>query len=77
MIHTPDGKPNTEKFQRLEAECERFSLGLIIFTTPNDLDSFETVLEAKRSNPDPAEVDGFIADRIGKQNQDKISKMVK
>ena len=34
VIHTPDGKPKIDKFERLVDECERFDLGLIIFETP-------------------------------------------
>ena len=77
MIHTPNGGPDTNDFQRLVEECKRFGLGLILFYAPNNWDSFETVVEAERRNPNPADVDTFIKTRIGKQNQDRISEMVR
>ena len=77
MIHTPNGKPDTDKFQRLASECERFRLGLIIFEDPQSWETFETVQEAQRRNPNPADVNAFIRNVMSKQSQETISKMVK
>ncbi len=76
MIHTPNGKPDTEEFQRLASECERFDLGLIIFKNPNDCDTFETVQEARRRNPNPGDVNSFINTVISKESKDRILKML-
>jgi len=76
LIHTPHGKPDTDKFQRLASECERFGLGLIIFENPRDWETFETVQEAERRNPNPADVNAFIKNVMHKQQQERISEMV-
>jgi len=76
MIHTPNGKPDTDKFQRLGSKCERFGLGLIIFRKPHDWETFETVQEAERRNPNPADVNAFIKNVMHKQCQERISELV-
>jgi len=77
MIHTPNGKPDTDKFQRLASECERFGLGLIIFGNPHNWETFETVQEAERRNPNAADVNAFIKNVMHKPQQESISEMVK
>ena len=77
LIHTPNGKPDRDEFQRLANECERFRLGLIIFDNPDDWETYETVQEAERRNPNPADVNDFIKDVMHKQSQEGISEMVK
>lgn len=76
MIHTPNGKPDTEEFQRLASESERFRLGLMVFNKSKDWETFETVLEAERRNPNPADVNGFIRDVMHKESQERINEMV-
>ena len=76
MIYTPNGKPDTPKFKRLESECKRFRLGLILFDKPDDWKTYETVLEAERRNPNPADVNAFIKDVMYKQHE-RISEMLR
>jgi hypothetical protein len=77
LIHLPHGVPNTEEFRRVERECERFGLGLITFTDPQDWNTYETGEEAERRNPDPADMNSFIASQIKRENQTQILGMVK
>ncbi|MGA3041822.1 MAG: hypothetical protein ABSF54_13630 [Bryobacteraceae bacterium] len=77
VIYTPDGNPTTEDFQRVKRECERFGLGLVTFTDAADASSYETLQEAGRREPDPADVNGFIASQISRPNQTRILGMVK
>ncbi len=77
LIHSPTGVPNTEEFQRVERECERFGLGLIAFTDPEDWKTYETLQEAERRNPDPADMNSFIASQVSKENQTRVLEMVK
>lgn len=78
MIHTPDGKPDREdKFDRLVSECERFHLGLIIFDKPKEWETFDTVLEADRHNPNPADVNAFIRDVMHKPQREMVSEMLR
>jgi hypothetical protein len=76
MIHTPNGGTDTDKFQRLMSECERFQLGLIIFDDPDNLETFKTVQDADHRNPNPGDVNSFIKTLMNKQAQEKISEMV-
>ncbi len=68
---------DTEEFQRVERECERFGLGLITFTDPQNWNTYETVQEPERKNPDPADVNSFISTQISKENQTRVLEMVK
>jgi hypothetical protein len=77
VIHTLDENPTTEDFQRVKRECERFGLGLITFTDGADPSTYETVQEAERRTPDPADVDGFISSQMSRANQTLILGMVK
>jgi len=77
-IHLPDASVSrTEEFERVKRECERFGLGLITFTSPEDLESYETIQEAERKTPDPADLNGFIASQLSNQNQQQLLEMVK
>jgi hypothetical protein len=77
LIHSPDGVPDTQEFQRVERECERFGLGLITFTDPHDWNTYDTLEEAERRNPDPADVNSFISSQLSRDNQTRILRMVK
>jgi hypothetical protein len=77
LIHLPDGAPDKEEFKRVERECERFGLGLIMFKDPQDWSTYSTLQEAERRNPDPADVNSFITSQLSKDNQNHIQLMVK
>ncbi len=77
MIHTPDGRPDTDKFQRLVSECERFRLGLIIFADKDNWDTYEIVQDADHRNPNPGDVNSFIKTLMKKDSQEKIIAMVR
>ncbi len=77
LIHSPNGVPDTEEFERVERECKRFGLGLITFSDPQDWNTYETRQEAERKNPDPADVNSFISTQVTKHNQTTILGMVK
>jgi len=77
LIHLPSGPPNTGEFQRVVRECERFGLGLISFADPKNWNTYETIQEADRRNPDPADVNGFISSQVSKGSQTRVLEMVK
>jgi hypothetical protein len=77
LIHSSTGDPDTEEFLRVEQECERFGLGLIVFTDPEDWKTYNLIQEAERKNPDPADMNSFVASQISKDNQTRILEMVK
>ena len=55
-----DADLETQKFDRIKAECLRFGVGLITFTLADDYDTWEEHVEARYHDPDPAEVDDMI-----------------
>jgi len=76
-ISLPDGIPNTDEFDRIEKECKRFGIGLLIFDDINDLESTEIRIEADRKSPDPNDTNGFITSQFQKDNQHKILEILK
>ena len=56
--YLPLGWKNEDpEFERIKAECERFGIGLMYFTTPEDYAAYEILVEPKRRNPDPIDMD--------------------
>ncbi|MCI0596564.1 MAG: hypothetical protein L0Z48_08490 [candidate division Zixibacteria bacterium] len=76
-VFSPKGPPDTDEFERLKDECERFRIGLITFSDPGNRESYETIVEAERKNPDPDDINGFISSQIHKENQKRVLQMVK
>lgn len=76
-VFCPKGQPYTDEFQRVKEECVRFGIGLIIFGEVNNWETYETIVEAERKNPDPDAVNGFISSQIKRDNQSRILQMVK
>ncbi|HEY3969565.1 MAG TPA: hypothetical protein VGM05_33740 [Planctomycetaceae bacterium] len=70
-IHAPKDLPDNE-LDRLERECERFGVGLILFADPKSLATFDLRVEPKFNLPDPDAADAFIETQISKQNHDEL-----
>lgn len=64
-----DSATESEEFARIERECERFGLGLVIFSDSAERGSYEVRVDAERRTPDPVEVDKFIASQLKDKNQ--------
>lgn len=77
VIYLPEGRPNTEEFDRIEKECKRFGVGLLIFENIKDLESTEILIEADRKSPDPYDTNGFIASQFKKDSQHRILEILK
>jgi hypothetical protein len=77
LIYSPSGVPDTEEFERVERECDRFGLGLITFSNPQDWSTYTTKQEADRRNPDPADVNSFISTQVSRDKQTRVLEMVK
>jgi hypothetical protein len=70
-IHVPTDLPANER-DRLERECERFGVGLILFSDPNNWDTFEIRIEAKYRTPDPDEANAFIGLQLSETNKEAL-----
>jgi hypothetical protein len=74
-IHVAEeSETQSEEYSRIERECERFGLGLIIFSDSKDVESYEVTVDADRRIPDPAEVDKFIASQLKESTQELVLK---
>jgi hypothetical protein len=69
-----DTDKDSEEYSRIERECERFGLGLVIFSDPTESESYEVTVDAGRRTPDPAEVDKFIASQLKEKTQEQVLK---
>lgn len=76
-IHTPLGRPMTEDFERIELLCENFGIGLLIFEQPDNWDTFDVIIEPKRKEPDPFEVNSFIKRQLCDKTKEKLSSLIR
>ncbi len=76
-VHLTSGKPETEEFERIQRQCEVFGIGLIVFEKPEDWETYETVIEPKRKDPDPYEVNLFIKQQLSDKSKEELSRKIK
>lgn len=76
-IHLPSGKPDTEEFERIIRQCELFGVGLLVFEKPDVWETYETVVDPKRKEPDPYEVNLFIKQQLPEKTKEELSKKLK
>jgi hypothetical protein len=76
-IHLSKGKPETEEFEKIQRQCENFGVGLIIFEKPDDWETYETIIEPRRKDPDPYEVNLFITQQLKDRLKEDLSKKIK
>ena len=76
-IHLSKGNPETEEFDKIQRQCENFGVGLIIFEKPDDWNTYETLIEPKRKDPDPHEVNLFITQQLSNRFKEELSKKIK
>lgn len=61
---------------RIEEECKRFGVGLIVFTNPANYDTYEFNVEPSRKVYDPREVEKFM-EQISTANRTKLSRWLR
>jgi hypothetical protein len=78
LIHAPGGRQaiREEDIGRLEAECARFRIGLILAKDPRSYDSFEFLVDADRLQPDPEEMNKFIDTQISAEHKRQIQSWI-
>lgn len=75
-IYLPlDWDDDDEDLSRIRGECERFKVGLILFTDPADFDTWDFKIEPDRQNPDPSDMNEFITQQLGEDSKKEISLM--
>ena len=76
-IHTPDDGSSTIDLDRIEAECVRFGVGLILFPDGAKYDGWQFRVEPNRQEPDPFNVDEFVSAQVPLADQAKIRQWVR
>lgn len=76
-IHLSKGKPETEEFDKIQRQCENFGVGLIVFENFNDWETYETLIEPRRKDPDPYEVNLFLTQQLKDRTKEDLSKKIK
>ncbi len=69
--------PDCTVDSRVKRECERFGIGLITFSDPSNLDSFDFLIEPDHRRPSPDEVDEFIGTQFSADNQNMIRELIR
>ena len=77
-LYLPGGFPEkNEDFERIQNECERFGVGLLVFSDPKNYDTFEVIVEPERKDPDPNEINNFILVQMGDKQKQRIGEMLR
>lgn len=60
-LHCQDENQEQEVLARIKEEAERHGIGVIVATNPADYDTWDTIAEPSRVEPDPEALNEFIA----------------
>lgn len=76
-IHFSAGKPETDEFDRIQRQCDVFGVGLIVFENADDWGTYETIVEPRRKDPDPYEINLFIKQQLSDKSKEELSRKIK
>jgi hypothetical protein len=76
-LHKSSEHPVDEELStRMEEECKRFGVGMIVFEDPADYDTYEVIVDSSRKHPDPREVEKFM-EQVSPINRAKLSRWLR
>jgi len=61
-------------YDRIQDECERFGLGLILFKDAANWDTYDFRVSAVLHQPEPQMVNDFIKNQISERNREEIQR---
>lgn len=73
MLQLEKGQ-NSSNVSEVSQLCRRFGIGLIIFQGPSDYDTWETIVEPTRHDPDHHNIEYFLQNQTDHKVKDIISK---
>lgn len=76
-IHRTDEGPSDDDLDRIESECVRFGLGLILFADPKAYDGWDYRVEPTRREPDPFTLEEFVQTQVSQVEQERIRKWLR
>ena len=59
-------------FRRVIGDAEKHGVGVTTLADPADYKTWRVEVDARRANPDPADVDAFIHGRTGREFQNRM-----
>lgn len=62
-------------FDRTKSECERFGIGLIVFSDPQHWSSYQVLIQAEFRSPNPGQANKFIESQISEENRHRLLTM--
>jgi hypothetical protein len=71
-LQVGENEPTEDELGRMEAECQRFGVGLITFEDPKDYANWSYPVDPIRREPDPELVEQFIRSQLMDKHQTKI-----
>lgn len=71
-IHRTDEGPSDDDLDRIESECVRFGLGLILFADPEAYVDWQYRVEPTRQEPDPFTLEEFVQTQVDQNKQECI-----
>ncbi|MFA5900076.1 MAG: hypothetical protein WC829_13315 [Hyphomicrobium sp.] len=74
--HVPFGSRAEAKLPEIETHCKKHGIGLIVIRDPNDIDSWETFLDAIPKKTSASTIDAFLTSRLPPAHRDKIVRAV-
>jgi hypothetical protein len=62
------------EFERITELAQKYGVGIVLTEKPDDVESWEIMVDAIRHEPDPARLDRFLADLPGDNMKKELSK---
>ncbi|MFG1411753.1 hypothetical protein V5G24_11620 [Xanthobacter sp. VTT E-85241] len=75
--HLPEESRARARLPDVQKQCEEHGIGLILSVRPQDLESYEILLDPKRKATPPKTVDGFLESRLNPHNRAALKKALK
>ncbi len=73
-VQRRNGMPSERDLSRIESECQRFGLGLLLFDDPAASESWDFRVKPVRQEPDPDYLEEFVRQQLSDTIQAKLRK---
>lgn len=71
LLETPEN-PDESDISRLASEAQRMGVGLILFQSPSDFDTWDFLVDPVRKEPDPSLLEQFVVTQLSSEARDKL-----
>lgn len=77
LLHCIKPEENTELLERIREEAERHGIGMIVASDVKDYETWNTMSEPKRVDPDPELLNEFVALQLTSGSRDELAAWVR